>query len=612
MSTVANYNPLKRIRMPGTVIEDPAGLIIVIGPNSSGKTLFLKDIQNLLSGAKEPPVVCKSFAVNKPTSLGDYLKDLVENNLLMQMANNSYLPYVSTLTEQTPQNQSREIQTFDMQSMNQAYQQMNLSDGGNNQAFFNFLGPVLVASLTLEMRRHICDQSPSFDWQKTRPAFPLQALHINTQGQDRLAEETGKVFGNVTWLDTVSKHNIYQLKVSATPHQPTRGETNNPITASRYWSIQKEGDGYKSYVGICLSLLVGIRPVSLIDEPELCLHPPQAYHIGRFVGEFASRQHHVTFVATHSSHVLRGMLETGERLRIVRMTRIARTFQAHMLDENDIRHAVKNARTRVEAILDGLFAQAVVIVESEGDREVCQAASEAVKDYAAREVHFVHSGGTGGFLEILRFYRTLNIPVAVIADLDTLADVPKVAEAVRTLSPDGKGDEGFVTTLRDLVNDINQLPPAPTPDEVKAELKAIAELPMNWKGGDDNVVGGRLNKLVNLIKRLQKLKDGGINSYNERPDIQARLRSAVETAKSFGLFFVEGGEVEDWVTHLMKDYPKGAELSKLERAIIAAERIRNAENKTGDVWAFIEAVLKFLHLAKNDTIETVQKVRERV
>jgi Overcoming lysogenization defect protein-like, TOPRIM domain len=260
----------------------------------------------------------------------------------------------------------------------------------------------------------------------------------------------------------------------------------------------------------------------------------------------------------------------------------------------------------VEAILDGLFAQAVVIVESEGDREVYQAASEAVKDYAAREVHFVHCGGTGGFLEILRFYRTLNIPVAVIADLDTLADVTKVSEAVRVLSAGGTGDEGFVRDLRELVNDINQLPPAPTPEDVKAELKAIAELPMNWKGGDDNVVRGRLNKLVNRIKRLQKLKDGGIASYADHPDIQARLKSAVDRARPFGLFFVESGEVEDWVTHLMEDCPKVAGLSKLERAIIAAERIREAENKTGDVWAFVESVLKFLHLAKSDAVETAQ------
>ena len=67
--------------------------------------------------------------------------------------------------------------------------------------------------------------------------------------------------------------------------RPPHGEMNNPLEARNYSIIEGEGDGYRSYVGTCLSLLVGIRPVALIDEPELCLHPPQAYHIGRFIGE---------------------------------------------------------------------------------------------------------------------------------------------------------------------------------------------------------------------------------------------------------------------------------------------------------------------------------------
>lgn len=41
-----------------------------------------------------------------------------------------------------------------------------------------------------------------------------------------------------------------------------------------YRLIEDEGDGFKSYVAICLTLLLGRRPVVLIDEPEMCLHPP--------------------------------------------------------------------------------------------------------------------------------------------------------------------------------------------------------------------------------------------------------------------------------------------------------------------------------------------------
>jgi hypothetical protein len=351
MSTVAEYNPLKSIRLPGATIADPTGLVIVIGPNSSGKTLFLQDIQNHLLTGKHQVVVCQGIAANRPGSLPDYLEDLEKNNLLRRMGNlgEQYMPYVATLTDRP--GQAKEVPQFHLDQIRKAWEGFVLDEGGNNQSFFTLLGTILVAPLALEMRLNICDSAPGFDWRKIRPTFPLQALYVNTPAKDRLAAETAEVFGNVAWLDTASDPANYHLKVSGSPKAPSIGEITNPIAANTYWSIQKEGDGYKCYVAICLSLMLGIRPVSLIDEPELCLHPPQAYHIGRFIGEHASRQQHVTFVATHSSHALRGMLESGERMKILRLTRNGKDFQAHLLDEQALRQAIKNARTRVEAIL---------------------------------------------------------------------------------------------------------------------------------------------------------------------------------------------------------------------------------------------------------------------
>jgi len=78
--------------------------------------------------------------------------------------------------------------------------------------------------------------------------------------------------------------------------------------------------GLKSYIGICLTLLLGRHPVILIDEPEMCLHPPQAHALGRFIGKYGVSSDHTTFVATHSSHVLRGVIEEKEKLEIIRLS----------------------------------------------------------------------------------------------------------------------------------------------------------------------------------------------------------------------------------------------------------------------------------------------------
>ena len=86
---------------------------------------------------------------------------------------------------------------------------------------------------------------------------------------------------------------------------------------SKFRTIEDEGDGMKSYVATSITILLGRRPVCVIDEPEMCLHPPQAYNLGQFVGKHATSSQTATFVATHSSHVLHGVIQTANKLKMI-------------------------------------------------------------------------------------------------------------------------------------------------------------------------------------------------------------------------------------------------------------------------------------------------------
>src|SRR5262249_31358618 len=152
----------------------------------------------------------------------------------------------------------------------------------------------------------------------------------------------------------------------------------NPFEAAKYRSIEDEGDGYKSYVGVCLSLMLGIKPIYLIDEPELCLHPPQAYYMGRFIGKHADSDKHATFVATHSSYLLRGMMETAPQLTIVRLVNTKLGFHAHLVPQEMLTECLRHPELRAEAMLDGVFAHGVAVVEGDGDRDQYQAAAEGI------------------------------------------------------------------------------------------------------------------------------------------------------------------------------------------------------------------------------------------
>jgi hypothetical protein len=453
------------------------------------------------------------------------------------------------------------------------------------------IGMALSAYLTLEERRDLCKKSQSFDYRMQTPATPVQGLFVNSQAQDLLARETGDVFGNAVWLDQSVK-DVLQLKLSPTKDLPSHGEMTDPFLAETFDSIEKEGDGLRSYVGICLSLLLAIRPVTLIDEPELCLHPPQAVHMGRFIGQH-SKENHVTFVATHSSHVLRGILETGRKVTVIRLSRSRKEFNATLVTEAELVNKLRNPRTRAESILDGMFSKAVVLVESEGDREEYQAAAEAIEDYPATEISFVPVGGTGGFAEPLRFYQMLRIPVAIVSDLDLICDADKMRCLVAYLCQDDVRLREIEQTHREIMNNIKALPPTITEQEAKSTLSSLAQQEWDWHHDGDNILRRELNQLEGRLKRVRRLKEGGIEAYREYPHIYEQLQRLVSEAASIGLFLVPVGELEAWVTHLTAAVPKN-NVSKSDRAALVADLIREARDKSGDIWSFIASVVNHI------------------
>src|SRR5262245_38783780 len=92
MTTLANYNPLKMIKVADLEIEQPRGCIVVVGPNSSGKTLFLKDIVRYLStGQLQGNNVCTSAAATRPPDHNAIWNDLHAKGHLKSLQNRPVL-----------------------------------------------------------------------------------------------------------------------------------------------------------------------------------------------------------------------------------------------------------------------------------------------------------------------------------------------------------------------------------------------------------------------------------------------------------------------------------------------------------------------------------------
>ena len=81
MTTLLDFNPLKSLAVPNVGRIEPRGLIVIVGPNSSGKTQMLKDIQQCLFGMPRKLVVCDAIELDKPPDLDVFLNVLAEEGL---------------------------------------------------------------------------------------------------------------------------------------------------------------------------------------------------------------------------------------------------------------------------------------------------------------------------------------------------------------------------------------------------------------------------------------------------------------------------------------------------------------------------------------------------
>lgn len=129
--------------------------------------------------------------------------------------------------------------------------------------------------------------------------------------------------------------------------------------------LDKQGDGMRSYAGILFEAIVADLDITLIDEPEAFLHPPQMRRLGETLSSEVRGQ---LIVATHSSDILRGFLE-GTRGN-VRILRIRREGDKNIVSEASpsiIKELWEKPDLRYSNALEGIFHEQTIICEDDSD-----------------------------------------------------------------------------------------------------------------------------------------------------------------------------------------------------------------------------------------------------
>lgn len=376
--------------------------------------------------------------------------------------------------------------------------------------------------------------------------------------QNRLNELVSEAFSGLQiGLDSTS-HRWHQLRTA----QTFDGEPRTIKARMRWYEqfplIDTEGDGIRSFVGVSLALLVGRRPIVLIDEPEAFLHPPQARVLGRFIGREASQTGRQIFVATHSSDVLLGVLEEYAKAQVVRLSR-EREFVTKAVSGTSTLEISSDPVLHSSDVVDGLFHKAVAVVEGFSDRRFY--AHVLSVHGPAFDVRVVTAQNKQTAYRLINFYRSAGVASIAILDFDIMhqeSDMEKLMEYLQFSTEDVQNAK---TLRRQVKESIEKTPTIDHALSVRSKLSELAgRINETAEDSDLENVGVAIRELSRTVGRWGLPKTRGLLGLQE--DVQESAKTLLQMFQVYGVFIVPVGELESWsIPGMTETYRKSRWLS---------------------------------------------------
>lgn len=254
----------------------------------------------------------------------------------------------------------------------------------------------------------------------------LNQLYNSNELEDRISKLFYKGFGKDLIVNRRYGINV-ALHVGDRPKWlgEREGESGYYKAVSDLPLLDSQGDGMRSFASIILDAFTSDYPITLIDEPEAFLHPPQARIISKMLGNNRLKNRQL-FISTHSAEVINGMLDSNnEDTNVIRINREDDINHIFCLGNQEITKLWKNPILRYSNIFDGLFHKKVVVCESDYDCLFYKAILDSVienSNMSALDIMFTHCGGKARMKDVVSALRVLKVPVIAIPDFDIIDD----------------------------------------------------------------------------------------------------------------------------------------------------------------------------------------------
>lgn len=486
-------------------------IVVFTGANNSGKSQVLRDIKSNFENKNAEKVIVSNIDADY---IGDlqYLKDICINK------NGRY--YLENIN---------------------IYQLNNLDNYWNNKDLSS-IHRYFINHLSTENRLQASNPASSFDAVNDSPSHPIQKIYIDDKKEMELSFLFHKAFNANIIVNRGAGNNI-PIHVGISP-QKENGEDRVSVSYLQKLKalpqIQNQGDGMRSFAGILLDTFTSQHTITLIDEPEAFLHPPQARLLGKMLAKNITNGRQI-FISTHSEDFLKGLLDANnENIKVIRINREEDINHMNILNNEEIKTFWKDPILRYSNILSGLFHSKVIICESDTDCRFYQAVLNAIHDGEndiSPDVLFTHCGGKQRLKTVITALKSLNVKTVTVADIDILNDKVTFKDITEQIGVEWKDIESKWNVIDNYVK--NQRAQLDT-DEVKKEIANIfdkvteSQLP--------TVIADKIKKVIKMSSAWSKVKETG-KSFLVGEAYTAFLELC-EICKNKGLLIVPVGELE--------------------------------------------------------------------
>lgn len=504
---------------------------VLVGANNVGKSQTLRDLHSKLSqGDAAKCVIVSQVSADLPESLDEFLTGLTVSDDHRNAGYKLYRGITSNLV-------TGEEVRIPAETLEQQFQIRK--EGHGRQWLLSQFGKYQVAYLDAGTRLQIAAYAPTHDPTQQTPQRLLQTLIDNEDAQEKLAVAFKDTFDMEIRLDYSMLAHLYlrvAKKFPEVPEHPSRARS----IMQKFRTLDEQGDGFRSFAGVLLSILLSKGRLLLIDEPEAFLHPAQARRLGYWVSVYAREAESQIVVATHNAHFLRGVLSSSGDVDVCRLNRTGDSTQFQIMSAETIRNLSSSPLLSSQPVLESIFFHGVVVCEADSDRLYYQ--SVAMMAHDEHEVLFLHAHNKQTLKDVVMLLRAAAIPCAAIADIDLLNSRDDLSALVESFGCSPCPED--ITQDRDIIAaDIE----GRSDHEILGALSdGLREFLEQLNNGEHVLSGARsaLRRLDSGSSKWSPVKQRGLDALDT--PIRERAYRLLERLRTIGVFVVPVGELESW------------------------------------------------------------------